>query len=598
MNSYLNKKLSIVFTVSFILFILININLDFYTIGYDRERTIKIMDEFRKYNTLSYYDLAYQANPPLYYIIGGTVSKIIAPSEGLFQIIEVLYYFLGALIAYLIARNIGLNVKYSLLAFFIILTDPAFLLTHEIDFGGFNIVFSAIVIYFYIKFFRCPNIKNSVILGIVFGLSMLAKSMFLFMLIPLCLHFIVFALYRKKKNINPIMLVIIFSLIVYSPWAYYQVGNGFSIIPLPNMYHIQGQLYWDHLANFEFHFYGYLITLIKFSPIVFLVSLVIYFYCLLNKKIRTDNFIPSLFALLILSYPLLSGIVLKGGLDIINLFPVIVPSSLLLAYCLTKLNKKLVFLIIISLLLIRVYDYNNARQDMVFASKTFAKTCPYKSDFLNSLNENASVLESINYYKGNDRNWAMFKTGSVINNIRYKVYSDYLTLNDEIDLKRILAFNTNYLVFYNKSKPGFINEPFLSPYKTFNCNLLKNKNPTDIYLYKVDLDELAKYFNLTSKFKVQVLSNNMPVQAKIDVSGKNFQFQYKTKRNGEITVFIPTDGEYVLKIFRMGFKPLGIEVYIKNNEIRIYNEKSWQDQLNVSLEKGSSFFHGESMGNF
>ena len=146
--------------------------------------------------------------------------------------------------------------------------------------------------------------------------------------------------------------------------------------------------------------------------------------------------------------------------------------------------------------------------------------------------------------------------------------------------------------------PGFINESFLYHYKTFNCNLLKNKNPTDIYIYNVDLGELAKYSNLTSKFKARVLSSNKPVQAKVDVFNKNFQFQYKTKRNGEIIIYVPKDGEYTVRIFRMGFKPFGIKVHVKDNKIRIYNEKSWQDQLNVSLEKGSSFFHGEIWGNF
>ena len=167
---------------------------DPYQLTYDTARNMKIISEFSEYGTLSYYDNAYVMNPPLYYMIYGTLSKIFGVSLLNNEIFDTLSYFIGGVAVYLISKEIGLSNRIGLFAFLIIMTDSYFLGTSRVDFIGITVLFSALLILFYIKLLNNLNYRNAILLGVVFGLSMLVKSVFLFLIIVFCLHYFIMLL--------------------------------------------------------------------------------------------------------------------------------------------------------------------------------------------------------------------------------------------------------------------------------------------------------------------------------------------------------------------------------------------------------------------
>ena len=101
----------------------------------------------------------------------------------------------------------------------------------------FLIFFLALSIYYYVAMWQDPTVKNAILLGIMFGLTFLTRSI-IFGLIPFLLLYLVILNY--KKQILPVMVSVVVFSAVLAPWVIrnYNLHGKFVLLSTRGGYNI------------------------------------------------------------------------------------------------------------------------------------------------------------------------------------------------------------------------------------------------------------------------------------------------------------------------------------------------------------------------
>jgi len=106
-----------------------------------------------------------------------------------------------------------------------------------------------------------------------------------------------------------------------------------------------------------------------------------------------------------------------------------------------------------------------------------------------------------------------------------------------------------------------VETPFFELEGTFSCENLRGGPPYEVSLFKlVDRDGFASSLGLGEKTQLTSLGGGRPVQAQVEVSRGEFSIQYKSKRDGSLTVYLPEAGSYSIRVVRPGFVPESREI--------------------------------------
>ena len=244
--SFCMVRKEVIFLAAFVVFIAFNLAFSGGRIGYDMGRNEKIITELAYYGTFTYFDVAFIASPPLYHITHSVPVALFGGGQTVFIFTEALLYFIGALLVVFIVREFLPGKKgflVGLLAFGLLLVDKNMFSVQGVDFWGIMLLVSSLLLLTYIRMFKRAGGWRLLAFGIVVGVAMLVKSSFIFLIIPLLLHWVVVSLVRMDwKKVVLILIPLVIGIIVYSPWMLYLTSNGFPIITNPEA---QGELPWD-----------------------------------------------------------------------------------------------------------------------------------------------------------------------------------------------------------------------------------------------------------------------------------------------------------------------------------------------------------------
>ena len=172
-------------------------------------------------------------HPPLWHSLGAlwiTINSLFKVSlskslEGI-QILTLLFSSLIILIVNNICIKLKLTNKYRYLILFLFSTHPKLILYSGFINNDCLLLFlESLIILILINWYNNPNYKNTIILSIIFGLSVLAKANGIIMCIPCLYIFIKKLLENKKDKIKYLKKGIIFSIISIPLSLCYQLRN-------------------------------------------------------------------------------------------------------------------------------------------------------------------------------------------------------------------------------------------------------------------------------------------------------------------------------------------------------------------------------------
>jgi len=564
------RKYSI-FVIAYIIFIVFNLVFSGGRIGYDTARNEKIITEMSYYGTFTYFDVPFIVSPPLYFIMHSFPVSLLGSEQVVFKFTEATMYFLGALLAFFIVREFGLTKKISIkmgfLVFFLLLIDgQMFRIVHNIDFEGSILLFSSLLLLFYIRLFKKSNFINILGFGVFVGLSMLIKSSFIFFIIPLVLHYLIFN--SMKRDVNKIVIIFVslfIGIVVYSPWLFYLSSNGFPLITNPEA---SGELPWDpNFSGYTFQdvymnlWYDYWPLLYPFSILV--GSYLIYSY---YRSVKFEDSVKLVKRVKYCYYKygnslgcafiaLLMVIVL---LPFFNRFLVAIPvgeqflSIALSFYLLIGVAffkaKDIKLRTLITLVLVVNFFWGAMVVSPVFAEQEHQNACDLYSDFFDSLESDKALLID-------ER---LSRIAYPAHNVLYKPFFEWFSYQENYDLLRIITFNVDYIVLIESDKiPAYLlDTSSFERVGEYNCEDLRGKTSYNAAVFSVvDIDSLAGDVGLGERGEFVIMSDDKPVQATVLVSGTDFNIEYKSKRDGSLNVYFPGPGEYNIQVVRPGFKP-------------------------------------------
>jgi len=581
-------RLVFIFAVVYAVFLAFNLFFSGGVAGYDTARNEKITTELAYYGTFTYFDVPFLVSPPLYFIIHSFPVGIFGDGLAVFRFTEATMYFLGALLAFFIVMNLGLPRKTAtrmgLFVFFLLLIDSqTFGAVRSIDFGGAVLLFSALVLLFYLKMYKKPSVFNVLGFGIVVGLSMLVKSSFVFFIAPLALHYLIFSLAKKDlKKIAFLLVSLFIGVAVYSPWMYYLSSNGFDIVTNPEA---KGELPWD--PDFKGYSFQdvYMDVWVIHWPILYPFSILMGLYLIFEhcrsarfesgvkwmKKIkyyyyRHGNFLGAAFA------GLLMVIVL---LPFFNRLLIIIPVaeqffSISLAFYIVlgivffKTRRREVQYLIAVVLIVN-FAWYAASVNPVLASQEYQNTCELYTEFFSGLDSSKALLI--------DEKLSVLTYP--VHNVLYQPFFEWFSYDEGYDVLRIVTMNVDYVVLIDSERiPGYLNSGFFERLGEYDCVGPRGELSFDAVVFGLkDRDSFAKETGLGEKVEFSIMSGNKPVQATILVSGEGFNMEYKSKRDGSLTVYFPGEGSYSMNVLRTGFKPKSLNIAVPASGKTLINLK-------------------------
>lgn len=576
-------KLILVFALAYIGFFSFNMIFSGGRIAYDTARNEKIITEFARYGTFTYFDVPFIVSPPLYYIIHSFPVGIFGAGQGVFKTTEITLYFLGALIAFFIVKEFRLSDRAGLLAFFLLLIDGQMFGIQAIDFWGIILLFSSLLILFFVSIWKKGGILNYLGFGVSVGLGMLSKSSFIFIIIPLVLTFLAFSLARKDfKRIGWLAFSILVGVALYSPWMYYLTSNGFPIITNPEA---QNKLPWD--PDFKGYSYQdiYKNAWIDYWPIIYPFSIAVGGF-LIFQHIKAAKFEEKIRKVKKLKYFLYRyrelGVILIGLLVVVITLPffnrllvgipvgeqflsIALASYLVIVIAFFKANDRRVKYIIIGILVVNS-AWTAATIKPAFYWEEHQLTCGLYTNFFSSLGSDKAVIvdEKIS------------RIAYPAHNVLYKSFFEWFSYNENYDISRILTMNMDYVVVIDSERvPGYLKSGFFALEGNYTCKDFTGREDYKVLVYSVrDLDGIARSAGLGRKAVLSIESYGMPVQAAIFVSGDGgFAIEYKSKRDGRVNIYLPGSGNFTANIVRTGFKTKTIPLNTEGGETLINLER-------------------------
>ncbi len=554
----MKKNNLLLFLLTYFIFIFLNLLITHYEFYYDGARNEKIMIEFAKHNTITYYAFPYINNPPMYFILGGLIVKIFGTKQIIFKIMELtLYYFSALLIYYFLKKE---KTKHSLIAFFIFLTDVAIIHLHNIDYVAIICLLTILTIITYNNFDKKPSLKNAIIFGIIGFLSFLTKSSFLFLFLPIYFH----AFIKNYHDSNKLKLIFLSGIILSTGqliWESYLYINNLPLIP--NLAELSGNIEWSENKNFN-PFNAFIYSLKEWNVLYFLAL----FLIILKKDYK------SVFSYVLFLTPLLTSIILR-------VYPEEAMTSIMifsLIYVFKNFNFKKKNLLIYFILLLFFFRINSFKKtDLVFYKNSIEQKCSYFS-FVKNLNANETLLDVMDY---------------AYLNLISPAYVEHNQLIEK-DITTLIAVNVNYASFFEEQK-NLIQNPITSPVGVFNPKkYFKEIKQFNCYFNKTNKTIIVYSFNSTSffndlglKYYFDVKINNVKnkdSQSRIQVNGINFTSIYFTNKIGEKRIFVNQPGLYKLIITKTGYKEKEYYVLVlENNYAKILTLNEIQELKNKNL---------------
>ena len=171
-------------------------------------------------------DLGYYSKPPLLAWILSLYTYLFGSNFETLKYLPVIFYFLNSYVVYLLSYE---NLKkkdlaiISALSFYLLpsVSISSFLLSTDIVL----IFFCSLSLLFLLKFRKKPNIKNIVILGILFGLSFLAKYAAIYYILSLLLIVLFDKKLRKNTTFFNFLIFLIVFIIVFFPNILWNIQN-------------------------------------------------------------------------------------------------------------------------------------------------------------------------------------------------------------------------------------------------------------------------------------------------------------------------------------------------------------------------------------
>lgn len=560
----LDKKY-LIFVIAFVVFVLFNMFFQGWGVRYDASRNEKVITELVTYGTFTYFDVPFIVSPPLYFIIHSVPVALFGTDQAVFKFTEAAMYLLGLVIIFFFMGELNLPKKLRYFVFLFPLIDVVmFNQIQALDFWGAILLFTSLIMLFYIRIYKKPSLFNIIGFGVAVGASMLVKSSFIFLIIPLILHYFIFSLLKKDlKAIIPIVIALIIGLAVYSPWIYYLTSNGFPIITNPEA---QGQVIWD--PNFQAYSFAdiYSDVWLKRFFILYPFSIIIGLYFILatfrsiqfeegfklrrrlayfyykNRGLLGSSFIALLMIIILLPFFNALMIVIPVGEQYISIGIAI---YMLLGIILFKSrDRKLQYLIALVLVVNVLYA---ATSFFPFTKdQQHYSTCELYTEFFSSLGSDSTILVD-------ER---LSPLAYPTHNIMYKPFFEWFSYQENYDVSRIITLNVDYIVLIDSDRiPSYLSSTFFEQVESHSCQDLRTGNTYNSVVFRVvDRDAFASSVGLPEKGEFTIKGDGSPIQASVLVSTEGFDLQYKSKRDGSLILYFPAEGEYNIQVVRPGFK--------------------------------------------
>jgi hypothetical protein len=160
--------------------------------------------------------------------------------------------------------------------------------------------------------------------------------------------------------------------------------------------------------------------------------------------------------------------------------------------------------------------------------------------------------------------------------VLYEGFFEWFSYQDNYDVSRIVTMNVDYIVLKkdreDRKMPDYLNSSFFEKVREDSCEDIKGKGTHNTAVFRIaDRDGFARNLGLGEKAELRIAGGGRPVQAMVFIEGADIQ--YKSKRDGSLTVYFPAAGNYTLHILRPGFRPKTIGIEAPSGEILINLER-------------------------
>ncbi len=396
---------------------------------------------------------AIRAYPPLFRLSSVPLYLIFGFSPDIGIATNIFFYLILILCTFSLTKKLA-NKNAALFSCFLVSTMPllaGLARVYLLDFALTAIVLLSILLLFKTESFT--NRKYSLLFAIFFGLGLLVKLQHLIFVLPVTLFLIAISIKRKNwstKQTKNIILVLIISILIFSPWALNNLENisNYVINASSKAGAIEGDPSWNSIQGLFYYIISTINGISFFYSLLFALSLITIMYGLSKNKQEITNNKDVLFALfffIISSIIIFTYIANKDHRFIAPIIPVI---AILTSVGLwkIKISKKIavaLMAIIIILGLIQLNGYTSGY-------KVLGKNIYWNGVYI-STNYNQYLVPA------SDENWKIKEALSIINEELIKSKENNSRICICSDIKPFNPMNFQMYAYAYNINPKLIN---------------------------------------------------------------------------------------------------------------------------------------------
>jgi 4-amino-4-deoxy-L-arabinose transferase-like glycosyltransferase len=175
-------------------------------------------------------DWGFEKHPPLSAFFPEIFYQLFGNQDWAYYLLSQIFIIISFIVIFKLAKEFLKNETHALISIFLLEGIYFYnFTTPEFNVNVCQIPFWSLTIYYAWQSFKTDKIHNWILLGLFAGLGVLAKYLFMYLLLGIKFFFIYFLIKKKKVNFKYLIPIIV-TLIVLSPHFMWLVDNDYKTI--------------------------------------------------------------------------------------------------------------------------------------------------------------------------------------------------------------------------------------------------------------------------------------------------------------------------------------------------------------------------------